>query len=106
MTLTFLVGFATCSSFGLVLSGVLMYIDTKGQTEHGLLRHDYRWERALALLFEILQMCLSIAGIVEAVAVFHYRREGCSWLETGVVCSLQLAVGTNVRTSVSFIQQC
>ena len=25
------------------------------------------------------------------------RREGCTWFETGVMCSLQLAVGTNVK---------
>lgn len=103
MTLIFLIGFAICFSFGLVLSGVLMYIDIRGQTKHGPLGHDYRWGRALALLFDALQMCLSIAQIVNAVAVFHHIREGCSWLEIGVVCSLHLAVGTNVRTSESFI---
>lgn len=101
----FLVGFAICFSFVLVLSGVLMYIDTKGQLniKHRFFRHRYRWERALALLFGILQIYLSIAVIVEVATVFYYKQEECNWLKTSVVCSLQLAVGTNVRTSVLFI---
>lgn len=99
MTPVFLVGFAISSALGLLLSAVLMYIDAKDQlgSKGRLLGRDYRWERVLALIFDILQIGLLIAGTAGIVAVFRARREGCSWLETGVMCNLQLAVGTNVR---------
>jgi hypothetical protein len=108
MTPIFLIGFAICFSFGLVLSSVFMYIDAKDQlnTKGRLLGRDYCWERALAFLFGIAQVCLSISGIAEVVAMFHSKKEVCNWLEAGVVCSLQLAVGTNVRTSALFIRHC
>jgi hypothetical protein len=61
------------------------------------LGRDYLWERALASILGVVQMGLSIAGIAGIVTAFRARREGCTWLETGVMCSLQLAVGTNVR---------
>lgn len=49
------------------------------------------------MILGVVQMGLSIAGIAGIVAAFRARREWCTWLETGVMCSLQLAVGTNVR---------
>lgn len=106
MTPVLLVGFAFSFSFGLLLSALLMYIDAKDQlnSKGRLLGRDYRWERALALLFDIVQTGLSIAGIAGIVAAFRARKEGCSWLETGVMCSLQLAVGTNVRKQALFIR--
>jgi hypothetical protein len=99
MTSVLLVGFAFSFSFGLLLNAVLMYIDAKDQlsSRGRLLGRDYLWERALALMFDVVQMGLSIAGIAGIVAAFRTRRDGCTWLETGVMCSLQLAVGTNVK---------
>jgi hypothetical protein len=99
MTSVLLVGFAFSFSFGLLLNAVLMYIDAKDQlsSRGRLLGRDYLWERALALMFDVVQMGLSVAGIAGIVAAFRARRDGCTWLETGVMCSLQLAVGTNVK---------
>lgn len=108
MTPVLLVGFALSFSFGLLLSALLMYIDVKDKlnSKGRLLGRDYRWERAIALIFDILQIGLSIAGIAGIVAGFRARKEGCSWLESCVMCSLQLAVGTNVRKQAFSIQHC
>lgn len=108
MTPVLLVGFAFSFSFGLLLSAMLIYVDAKDQlsSKGRLLGRDYRWERALALMFDIVKIGLSVAGIAGIMAAFRSRKEGCSWLEMGVMCILQLAVGTNVRKWAFSIQHC
>lgn len=94
-----LIGFAVCFSAQLCLTGVLLFIDASARHNSSqiLPRRNYRWDEALAIVFGVLLMSLSIAVLAGIVAAFRSSSDTCDWLQTGVVCSLQLTASTNVK---------
>jgi hypothetical protein len=104
MTFALLVVLVICFLIEIMLSGVLIYTDVRAQLKSkGSLGHDYRWDRALGVLFSVVQTGLSVAGVVLAVSALRSGREECKWLDVGMVCNVQLLVGANVRTRGSVI---
>jgi hypothetical protein len=71
MNHTLLVGFAIYFSAQLCLASFLLFID--GRAYHNLTGRfggrDYRWEKTLAIVFGVLQMSLSIAGLAGIIVV-------------------------------------
>jgi hypothetical protein len=107
MTFALLVVLIICFLIEIVLSGVLIYTDVRAQLKSkGSLGHDYRWDRALGVLFGVVQTGLSVAGVVLAASALLSRREECKWLDVGMVCNVQLLIGANVRTCGSVITSC
>jgi hypothetical protein len=107
MNPTLLVAIIICFLVGIVLSGVITYVDIKGfcESQPGL-GHDYRCDKVLGFLYGISHIGLSIAGVVLTVFVYLLEREALlegeasRWLDMVMVCNVVLHAGGNVRRRV------
>jgi uncharacterized protein YhhL (DUF1145 family) len=106
MSPALLVGFAIYFSAQLCVASFLLFMD--GMTYHRLNGasggRDYRWEKTLAIVFGVLQMSLSIAGLAGIIVAFCSSRDMCDWIQAGVMSSLQLGTGTNVRQLTLYVR--
>jgi hypothetical protein len=95
-----LIIFIVCFLIEIIPSGVLSYIDIRGQLKsQGTLGHDYRWDRALGVLFGAMQVVLSVGNTVLAVSALLSGRGESRWLDAGIVCNVQLLAAVNVRST-------
>ncbi|KAF2177375.1 hypothetical protein K469DRAFT_603341 [Zopfia rhizophila CBS 207.26] len=103
MAHTILVSYIVCFSGGLILTVGLIYLEFKPRrTNEGdrIIRINNCWERTLTFLFGFIQGGLLIADIV-VIAITLASNYQVNWLGLAILCTLQLLVGTNVRTPVN-----
>jgi hypothetical protein len=113
MNPTLLVAIIICFLLGIVLNGVITYVDIKRfcESQPGL-GHDYRCDRFLCFLYGISHIGLSIAGVVLTVFVYLLEREALSEKEASrrldvvMVCNVALHAGGNVRRRVYISRHC
>jgi hypothetical protein len=102
-----LIIFIICFLIEIIPNGVLIHIDVETQLKsESNLGRDYRWDRALGVLFGVVQIVLSVGNIVLTVYALLSRRGECRWLDVGIVCNVQLLAGVNVRTYDSVDRSC
>lgn len=87
---------------GIAVSALVLYIDIRhhrNQALSGIVTLNHRWTTGAALVFDVVQVCLSMVGIVStsiALSV-HPGRVEILWLDVVIVCHSQLLVGNHVR---------
>ena len=61
---------------------------------------DHPWTTAAAFVFDLIQVCLSVAGVVGSSVALSSRpdRIEALWLDAVITCYLQLLVGNYVRS--------
>jgi len=74
---------AMFSCAAISLSAMLIYHDINGKA------NGSNWERALAVMLEICQISMLVAGTYSTAVTLH-------WSDAAVLSSLQLSVGNNV----------
>ncbi|KAF2174559.1 hypothetical protein K469DRAFT_777411 [Zopfia rhizophila CBS 207.26] len=102
MAHTILVSYIVCLSGGLILTVGLISLEVKPRrTNEGdrIIRINDCWERTLTFLFGSVQVGLLITDIV-VIAITLASNHQVNWLGLAILCTLQLLVGTNVRTPV------
>jgi hypothetical protein len=95
--------FLAIFSLGLPLSALLIFFDIRrrrNQKRPGMVVRDHAWTTAAAFVFDLIQVCLSMAGIVGSSIVMSWRRDRIEalWLDAVIICYLQLLVGNYVRS--------
>ncbi|KAF9733811.1 hypothetical protein PMIN01_08154 [Paraphaeosphaeria minitans] len=100
MVPVFLIGFSICFVSGLLLSVVLFLKDFLWLKKN---KHERFCEGAVALLFGIFQLSISIAGIVAITIAFTTKTEPV-WLAPVTLCTLQLFAGLNLTWTLRGIK--
>ena len=101
MAQAILIAYIVCFSVGLVLSVRLIYRDVRPQRTNEMngIPRAGPWERALVAAFGLAQAALLVNDIT-AVTMAIASTTRFNWIDLSITCTLQLAVGTNVRTPI------
>jgi hypothetical protein len=102
MAQAILIAYIVCVSIGLVLSVTLVYRHVRPQRTNemdGIPRANRAWERALAAVFDLAQAAL-LVNTITAVTMAITSTTRFDWVDVSIPSTLQLAVGTNVRTPI------
>jgi hypothetical protein len=102
MAQAILIAYIFCFSVGLVLSVRLIYRDVRPQRTNemnGIPRANRSWERALAAAFDLVQAAMLVNDIT-AVTMAITSTTRFNWVDVSIPSTLQLAVGTNVKTPI------
>jgi hypothetical protein len=99
MAHTILISYIVCCSVGLILSVRLLYRYVKPHEMGGIPRVDRRWESALAAVFDFAQVAL-LANDIAAATMTITDPSRFNWVDLSAICTLQMIVGTNVRTPI------
>lgn len=97
-----LISYIVCCAVGLIPSVRLIRRDAKPYRTNemdGMPRVDRRLEKALAVVFDLAQVALLVNDIV-AVSMTITSTSWFNWVNLSITCTLQLIVGTNVRTPI------
>jgi len=89
MTAALVTSLAIFSCAAISLSAMLIYHDINGKP------NGSSWERALAVMLEIFQISMLVAGTC-ATAVTLHSGSRVYWYDAAILSSLQLSVGNNV----------
>jgi hypothetical protein len=89
MAAALIISLAIFSCAAIPLSSVLIYHDINSKA------NSSSWERALAVMLEIVQISMLVAGTY-ATAVTLHSGSRVYWYDAAVLGSLQLSVGNNV----------
>lgn len=101
MAQAILIAYIVCFSSGLILCVRLIYRDSKPDrtNEMNEISRARPWERNLAVAFGLTQAALFVNDIT-AVSMSIDSTTRFSWIDLSIPCTLQLVVGTNVRTPI------
>ncbi|KAF3031454.1 hypothetical protein E8E12_000754 [Didymella heteroderae] len=83
-------------SLGILLSALLIFVDIRRhQKRHIIVLPDHPWTTAAAFVFDLIQACLSVAGVVGASIALSSPPDRIEdlWQDAVVTCNLQLLVG-------------
>ena len=97
-----LIAYIVCLSVGLILCAKLVHRDAKSHRvtgRNGAIRDATRGERALAVGADLFQAAL-LGTSTMAAALAITSTGQLRWLDLSITCTLQVIVGTNVRTPI------
>ncbi|KAF1964199.1 hypothetical protein BU23DRAFT_493458 [Bimuria novae-zelandiae CBS 107.79] len=101
MAQAILIAYIFCFSIGLILCVRLIYRDVRPHRTNEMngMSRAGRWERALAAAFGLVQAALLVNDIT-AVTMAIASTTRFNWIDLSISCTLQLVVGTSVRTLI------
>jgi hypothetical protein len=94
-----LVGFALCSSCGIVFSIPFLYLNVKRSKSIPTIAGYSRLERYSAFVFGLMHID-SLAAIDSATAISLYTSQQVLWIDAACFSALQIYAGVNIRALI------